>query len=182
MSLRDEIKKEAKTESEYNQEQQAIKDKKRKEADERNGQALIDKLKFLLKDAASKGRISRGQISGTLRFESEIVDDNGAVDGWRYIGTNLPPHKETRTTYRGLGINRSIYNEKGTKTTVTPTEDIWGAYSILKEYAINENITLSDLYIIDSDGCKYRKITATVKEGIIAVKQFIYAVDFYMNI
>lgn len=182
MSLRDEIRKVAKTENEYSQEQQAIKDKVRKETDERNGQALIHKLEFLLKASASKGKISRGRISGTLRFESETIVDNESMDGWRYIGTSLPPHTETRKTYRGLGIDKSIYNEKGTKTTVTPTEDILGAYKILKEYAINENITLSDLYIIDSDGCKYRDITVTVKEGRIAVKRFIYAVDYYMNI
>ena len=179
MSLCDEINRVAKTSAEYDKEQEQKAKTARREEDERNGKRLIYKLEVLLKEAASKGKINRGRLSGTLTFDNKMTIKDDGPDGFQYVGANLPPHTETRRVHRGLGI---FVNEEVDKITVTPTQAILGAYEVLKEFAYKENITLSDLYIIDSDGCTYNSTKVTVADKKFGHKTFVYAVDYSMMV
>ncbi len=173
MSLRDEINRVAKTSSEYEKEQEQKVKKAEQETNERIGGPFIHKLEVLLKNAASQGKINKGILSGTLTFDKNLPST------YKTCGAYLPPNIEKIRVHRGLGI---FVNKEVTKVTVTPTKEILIAYEVLKKYACKENITLSDLYIIDSDGYTYNKRKITIIDESRYGKDFVYAVDYSMMI
>lgn len=174
MGLRDEINSVKKTSAEYEQEQRSKKEKEYRDKVESNGRMLIEKLKIQLKLDASKGKVSGNKLSGRLCFASSwSMETDAQLRGKGYM---LSPTVEERFVHRGLGI---FVNEWVYKITVTPTNEILDAYNVLKKYAGEEHIILSDLYVVDSDGVAYykRKVTVTEKR---TTKKFNYAVDYSM--
>ena len=192
MSLRDEINSVKRTKEEYEriQSEERSSTRNRKAIGCYNG--LKAKLEYLLKDAASKGQIDKGVISGTLVFSLIYIDDDSR-DGFHTAGMSdsylRVDHKRNIKGF--LGITKS-----GFKVTPEDPDFITEVYNYLVDYANQNGILLGELYIQESSTERSRNKTKKssitkhkadkkgffVKTETIYQPEFRYAIDYSMHV
>ena len=172
MGIRDEINAVKKTQEDL----AAEKAQKEREQREFAEKTIICNFENAMKYAASKGGINKyGVLSGRFPFEKQMVHDDSR-DGYTYIGLSCR-HNETRNS-----VHKTTFftNEWLDNVTISPSQEILKDYEILRKYAMQENIRLSNLYIV-YNGSRHMNTTLKVTVPRFHDVDAYYAVDYSID-
>lgn len=183
MNLRDEISKVKRTKEEYQLLEKERKEKEVLRAYRRFEKRVIRELIAQIKEDACKGNIENGVLSGRCAFMERMIKDD-SQEGYHSIGIDLRPDIQKRSLHKISWFRNVWVNE----VTISPSQEILEAYNVLCKYALQENIKLSELYIIgttDYDGVNihnYEKKEMTITLDAKSNIRFFYAVDYSLQV